>query len=216
MDIKDCKFGTRVVCTNPDYDNVIPVGAVGTIIENNNSISWVSFDDEYSLEQQEVLGYKNCKVMDIEELEVLEESSSKETNIGKLTVSLSTEDTNEIAKDILKIVLNDLNVIISDAIDNLSDGVESNEPQTFFSYYGLSDEALRKIMAEVTEDLMKDCVDLNNTESSSIQTDSHVVTEDSVLTNLLNLIEKATADGDLMSLLNLTTAYQRMKNASTI
>ena len=177
MDIKDCKFGTRVVCTNPDYDNVIPVGAVGTIIENNNIIPWVSFDDEYSLEQKEVLGYKNCKVMDIEEIEVLEESSSKETNIGKLTISLSTEDKEEIAKDILKIVLNDLNVIISDAIDSL---------------------------------------ELNTTESSSMQTDTNVVTEDSVLTNLLNLIEKATADGDLDSLLNLTTAYQRMKSASTI
>ena len=109
-----------------------------------------------------------------------------------------------------------MNVIISDAIDNLYDGVELNEPQTFFSYYGLSDEALRKIMDEVTEDLMKDCVDLNNTESSSMQTDTNVVTEDSILTNLLNLIEKATADGDLESLLNLTTAYQRMKSVSTI
>ena len=61
-----------------------------------------------------------------------------------------------------------------------------------------------------------DSLELNNTESSSMQTDTNVVTEDSVLTNLLNLIEKATADGDLDSLLNLTTAYQRMKIASTI
>ena len=61
-----------------------------------------------------------------------------------------------------------------------------------------------------------DSLELNNTESSSMQTDTNVVTEDSILTNLLNLIDKATADGDLESLLNLTTAYQRMKSVSTI
>ena len=148
--------------------------------------------------------------------DVLDLELCLEDSLSKLTVTISDEDKEEIAKDILKIVLNDLNVIITDAIDNLSDGVESNEPQNFFSYYGLSDEELRKIMDEVTEDLMKDCVDLNNTESSSMQTDTNVVTEDSILTNLLALIEKATVDGDLESLLNLTTAYQRMKSASTI
>ena len=170
MDIKDCKFGTRVVCTNPDYDNVIPVGAVGTIIENNNIIPWVSFDDEYSLEQKEVLGYKNCKVMDIEEIEVLEESSSKETNIGKLTISLSTEDKEEIAKDILKIVLNDLNVIISDAIDSLSndslsddslsnDNEEVKQPvdvPTVASNVDFSEEKLQSMFEEVMKDVMKE------------------------------------------------------------
>ena len=176
MNIKDCKTGTRVVCVECD-DDAVPVGAVGTIIENDTPIPWVSFDELYGVEQKEVYGYPNCKVMELDELAVLKEASSKETNIAKLTVSLSTEDANEIATDILKIVLKDLNVIISDAIDSL---------------------------------------ELNNTESSSMQTDTNVVTEDSILTNLLNLIEKATADGDLESLLNLTAVYQRMKSASTI
>ena len=175
MDIKDCKFGTRVVCTNPDHDNVIPVGAVGTIIENNSTIPWVSFDDEYSLEQKEVLGYKNCKVMDIEEIEVLVERSSKETNIGKLTVSLSTEDANEIAKDILKIVLKDLNVIISDAIESLSndrlsinslsddnlvdDKQEGKQPldvTTAASNVDFSEEKLQSMFEEVMKDVMKE------------------------------------------------------------
>ena len=176
MDIKDCKIGTRVVCVECE-DDVIPVGAVGTVIENGTSVPWVSFDESYGVEQKEVFGYPNCKVMELDELAVLKEASSKETNIGKLTVTISDEDKEEIAKDILKIVLKDLNVIISDAIDSL---------------------------------------ELNNTESSSTQTDTNVVTEDSVLTNLLVLIEKATTDGDLDSLLNLTTAYQRMKSVSTI
>lgn len=121
MDIKDCKIGTRVVCTNPDDETVIPLGAVGTIIENDCTIPWVSFDEDYSIEQQEVFGYSNCKVMELDELTVLEENpseedSSKETNIGKLTVSLATEDLNSIAKDILKVVLQELFV----GIENLS------------------------------------------------------------------------------------------------
>ena len=115
MDIKDCELGTRVICINPDYNNVIPVGAVGTIIENGSTIPWVSFDNVYSAEQQEVCGYKNCKVMGLDEIEVLEENTSEEgstieTNIGKLSVSLATEDVNEIAKDILKVVLQELYV----------------------------------------------------------------------------------------------------------
>ena len=123
------------------------------------------------------MGYSNVYALMLNEIEKVSENFVPEKEIAKLTVSVSVEDKEEIAKDILKIVLQDLYVIIADAIDSL---------------------------------------ELNNTESSSVQTDTNIVTEDSVLTNLLNLIEKATADGDLESLLNLTTAYQRMKNASTI
>ena len=211
MNIEDVKIGTKVKLISTDVTDEY-LGYSSTGMFSIGSVSDViDFGDGYD-------GCENVKLSDgywyaVDDLELLK---APEKDIAKLTVSVSDEDKEEIAKDILKIVLKDLNVIISDAIDNLYDGVESNEPQTFFSYYGLSDEALRKIMDEVTEDLMKDCVDLNNTESSSMQTDTNVVTEDSVLTNLLNLIEKATADGDLDSLLNLTTAYQRMKSASTI
>lgn len=134
MDIKDCKIGTRVVCTNPDYETVIPLGTVGTIIENDCTIPWVSFDNNYSVEQQEVFGYKNCKVMTLEELEVLNENPSKETNIGKLNVSLSTEATNKIAKDILKVVLQD----IYNYIENLSKGLDE----------GSKDEVKESVMTE--------------------------------------------------------------------
>ena len=213
MNIEDVKVGTRVVCLN-DSSGVIPKGAFGIVIEDGDYCPYISWDVKFSEDFFERYGYHNVYALRLTEVEVVEEVEQQ--TLSKLTVTISDEDKEEIAKDILKIVLKDLNVIISDAIDNLYDGVESNEPQTFFSYYGLSDEALRKIMDEVTEDLMKDCVDLNNTESSSMQTDTNVVTEDSILKNLLNLIEKATADGDLESLLNLTTAYQRMKSASTI
>ena len=172
MNIEDCKIGTKVKLISTEVTDEY-LGYNSTEMLSIGSVSQVvDFDDGYD-------GFENVKLSDgywyaVDDLELLKAS---EKEIAKLTVSVSDEDTNEIAKDILKIVLNDLNVIITDAIDSL---------------------------------------ELNNTESSSMQTDSHIVTEDSVLANLLNLIEKATADGDLMSLLNLTTAYQRMKNASTI
>ena len=172
MNIEDCKIGTKVKLISTDvtdeylgYDSteMLSIGSVSQVVD---------FDDGYD-------GCDNVELSDgswyaVDDLELLK---APEKEIAKLTVSVSVEDANEIAKDILKIVLQDLNVIISDAIDSL---------------------------------------ELNNTESSSMQTDTNVVTEDSILTNLLNLIEKATADGDLESLLNLTTAYQRMKSASTI
>ena len=164
MNIKDCKTGTRVVCVECD-DDAVPVGAVGTIIENDTPIPWVSFDEIYGVEQKEVSGYPNCKVMELDELAVLKEASSKETNIAKLTVSLSTEDKEEIAKDILKIVLKDLNVIISDAIDSLSndslsdDNEEFKQPvdvPTVASNVDFSDDKLQSMFEEVMKDVMKE------------------------------------------------------------
>lgn len=172
MNIEDCKLGTKVKLISTDVTDKY-LGYISTeMLSIGNVSEVVDFADGYD-------GCVDVKLSDgswyaVDDLELFK-APEKEFEI--LTVSISTEDTNEIAKDILKIVLNDLNVIISDAIDSL---------------------------------------ELNNTESSSMQTDTNVVTEDSILTNLLNLIEKVTADGDLESLLNLTTAYQRMKSASTI
>lgn len=174
MNIEDVKVGTRVTCLDDDT-GVIPTGALGTIIQDNDDCPYISWDVNFSEYFFEKCGYQNVYALWLNEIEVVEEVEQQ--TLSKLTVTISVEDKEEIATDILKIVLKDLNVIISDAIDSL---------------------------------------ELNNTESSSMQTDTNVVTEDSILTNLLNLIEKVTADGDLESLLNLTTAYQRMKSASTI
>ena len=172
MNIEDVKIGNKVRVISTDVtDEYLGYSATGMFSIGNVS-EVIDFGDGYD-------GCENVKLSDgywyaVDDLELLK---VPEKEIAKLTVSVSGEDKEEIAKDILKIVLKDLNVIITDAIDSL---------------------------------------ELNNTESSSTQTDTNVVTEDSVLTNLLNLIEKATADGDLESLLNLTTAYQRMKSVSTI
>ena len=176
MNIEDVKVGTRVVCLS-DSECVIPSGSWGTVVEDYSECPYISWDDNYSFEQFCYGNHMDTYPLELSEIEKLPETHVPEKEIAKLTVSVSVEDKEEIAKDILKIVLQDLYVIITDAIVSL---------------------------------------EINNTESSSTQTDTNVVTEDSILTNLLNLIEKATADGDLESVLNLTAAYQRMKIASTI
>ena len=131
MDIKDCKIGTRVVCV--DSDGVIPVGAVGTIIENKTTCPLVAWDEYFDDIQFDVNGYENVCAMYLQELDVLEENTSekqaqeeviaKETNLGKLSVSLATEDVNSIAKDILKVVLQELYVGIENISKDLDGGV---------------------------------------------------------------------------------------------
>ena len=87
-----------------------------------------------------------------------------------VAVSVSGEDKNEIAKDILKIVLKDLNVIITDAIDSLSndslsddslsnDNVEFKQPSdvpTVASNVDFSDDKLQSMFEEVMKDVMKE------------------------------------------------------------
>ena len=106
MDIKDCKIGTRVVCVACEGD-VIPVGVVGTILENGTYIPWVSFDENYSAAQYEMFGYKNCKVMELVELEVLKEDSSKDLDENEMKESLVTE------QDVLNNLLNQINLAVN-------------------------------------------------------------------------------------------------------
>ena len=139
MNIEDVKVGTRVVCLN-DSEGVIPTGSWGTIVEDCSECPYISWDDNYSFKQFCYDNHMDTYPLELSEIEKLPETHVPKKEIAKLTVSVSVEDKEEIAKDILKIVLKDLNVIISDAIDSL---------------------------------------ELNNTESSSMQTDTNVVTEDS-------------------------------------
>ena len=117
-------------------------------------------------------GCENVKLSDgswyaVDDLELLK---VPEKEIAKLTVGLSTEDKEEIAKDILKIVLNDLNVIITDAIDSLSNyslssdntsdaNEEVKQPldvPTVASNVDFSDEKLQSMFEEVMKDVMKE------------------------------------------------------------
>ena len=118
MDIKDCKIGTRVVCLKDEAGN-IPMGTLGTIIENNINFPFVAWDEYFNDSQFDREGYKNVCGMYLHEIEVMDEIPTKETNIGKLSVSIAAEDVNEIAKDILKVVLQEL----YDGIEALSDAL---------------------------------------------------------------------------------------------
>ena len=167
MNIEDCKIGTRVVCLN-DSSGVIPKGAFGIVIEDNNYCPYISWDVKFSEDFFERYGYHNVYALRLTEVEVVEEVEQQ--TLSKLTVTISDEDKEEIAKDILKIVLKDLNVIISDAIDSLSndslsndnlsnDNEEIKQPldvPTVASNVDFSDEKLQSMFEEVMKDVMKE------------------------------------------------------------
>lgn len=115
MKIEDVEVGMEVEIVSTLYtddqlcyceNDMLSVGECGEVISvdyNDNSVqlsdgTWFSVRD----------------------LEPCTESREN-TNIGNLTVSISLEDKQEIAKDILKIVLKDFNKVISDAIAQLDD-----------------------------------------------------------------------------------------------
>ena len=164
MNIEDVKIGTRVVCLNGS-SGVIPKGAVGIVIEDGDDCPSVSWEKLFSKEQYNHMGYSNVYALMLNKIEKVSESFVPEKEIAKLTVSVSVEDKEEIAKDILKIVLQDLNVIITDAIDSLSDDSLSNgneevkqslDVPTVASNVDFSDEKLQSMFEEVMKDVMKE------------------------------------------------------------
>ena len=159
MNIEDVKVGTRVVCLN-DSEGVIPTGSWGTIVGEHSDCAHISWDDNYSPEQFCYGNHMDTYPLDLSEIEKLPETHVPEKEIAKLTVSVSDEDKEEIAKDILKIVLKDLNVIISDAIDSLSNGNEEvKQPldvPTVASNVDFSDDKLQSMFEEVMKDVMKE------------------------------------------------------------
>ena len=176
MDIEDCKIGTRVICWN-DSSGVIPKGAVGTVIEDGDDCPYISWEKSFSKDMYNHKGYSNVYALELNKIEKVRESFVPEKEIAKLTVSISVEDKEEIAKDILKIVLQDLNVIITDAIDSLSDDSLSNDSlsidntsdadeevkqpvdvPTLASNIDFSDEKLQHLLEEATKDVMKEII----------------------------------------------------------
>ena len=129
MKIEDIKIGSKVKLISThntdehlgyDLDEMLHVGSVSEVIDFGADI-----DECDNVELSDGYWYA------VEDLELYEESKS----IGKLTVNLSLEDKEEIAKDILKIALQDLNVIISNAIEGLSDEKKEDDvkPELDFS-----------------------------------------------------------------------------------
>ena len=155
MNIEDVKIGTKVKLISTEVTDEY-LGYSATEMFSIGSVSQVvDFDDGYD-------GCDNVELSDgcwyaVDDLELLK---APEKEIAKLAVGLSTEDKEEIAKDILKIVLNDLNVIITDAIDNTSDDSEEvKQPldvPTVASNVDFSEEKLQSMFEEVMKDVMKE------------------------------------------------------------
>ena len=151
MKIEDVKIGSKVKLISTEstdkhlgyiMDEMLHVGSVSEVIDFGADI-----DECDNVELSDGYWYA------VEDLELYEESKS----IGKLTVNLSLEDKEEIAKDILKIALQDLNVIISNAIEDLSNGKEEEiaQPELDFSNEKLQtlfDEAIKEVIKEQMQD----------------------------------------------------------------
>lgn len=165
MNIEDVKVGTRVVCLN-DSSGVIPKGAFGIVIEDGDDCPSVSWEKRFSKEQYNHMGYYNVYALMLNKIEKVSESFVPEKEIATLTVSVSDEDKEEIAKDILKIVLKDLNAIISDAIDSLSNGNEEvKQPldvPTVASNVDFSDDKLQSMFEEVMKEYLRDSINTLN------------------------------------------------------
>ena len=165
MNIEDCKIGTKVKLISTDvtdeylgYDSteMLSIGSVSQVVDFGDE-----FDECDNVELSDGCWYA---VDDLELHEVPNEV------LSKLTVNISLEDKEEIAKDILKIVLKDLNVIITDAIDSLSndnlssDNTSDNKKEvkqpldvpTLASNVDFSDEKLQSMFEEVMKDVMKE------------------------------------------------------------
>ena len=153
MNIEDCKLGTkvRVISTETtdkysiyDGSKMLGVGGVSVVNRIEGKIVLLRDGHWYA-------------VKDLQLYEKLPKDAVPEKEIAKLTVSVSDEDKEEIAKDILKIVLKDLNVIISDSLSN--DNVEFKQPSdvpTVASNVDFSDEKLQSMFEEVMKDVMKE------------------------------------------------------------
>lgn len=151
MKIEDVKIGTKVKLISTentdehlgyDSDFMLNVGSVSEVVDFGDE-----GDECDNVELSDGYWYA------VEDLELYEESKS----IGKLTVNLSLEDKEEIAKDILKIALQDLNAIISNAIEGLSDEKKEDDvkPELDFSNEKLQtlfDEAIKEVIKEQMQD----------------------------------------------------------------
>ena len=128
MKIEDVEVGMKVKLISTLFtddelgyheDGMLSVGDTGEVVCVDCDDNSVRFSDYYWYSVKDLEPYKES----YSEAQQVPDNA----NIGNLTVSISLEDKQEIAKDILKIVLNDFNKVISDAIDQLD--VDDNDDE---------------------------------------------------------------------------------------
>lgn len=157
MKIEDVEVGMKVKLISTFHtddrliyceDFMLSVGGIGevTLVDVKDNTVYLS----------------DCYWYSVEDLESYSEAQQNSDNIdiGNLTVSISLEDKQEIAKDILKIVLNEFNKVISDAIaqldvdDNEDEAVEIKQAENVLSQFtdqkmtGIVEQALKEAFKE--------------------------------------------------------------------
>lgn len=152
MKIEDVKIGSKVKLISTevtdehlgyDMDGMLRVGSVSEVVD----FGWC-FGDCHNVELSDGFWYA------VDDLELYEDAGKV---LSEIKVNVSLEDKEELAKDILKIALQDLNVIISDAIEALSDEgkEEPVQPELDFSNEKLQtlfDEAIKEVIKEQIQD----------------------------------------------------------------
>lgn len=151
MKIEDVEFGSKVKLISTEstdkhlgyiMDEMLRVGSVSEVVD---------FDDDED-------DCHNVKLSDgfwyaVDDLELYEDAGKV---LSEIKVKLSLEDKKEVAKDILKIALQDLHVIISDTIESLSDEKEEDvQPELDLSNEKLQtlfDEAIKEVIKEQMQD----------------------------------------------------------------
>ena len=148
MKIEDVKIGTKVKLISTEhtdehlgYDRyeMLRVGSVSEVVDFG-----VEDDGCHNVELSDGYWYA------VDDLELYEDTGKV---LSEIKVNISLEDKEEIAKDILKIVLRDLNVVISDAIEDLSDDKEEEVAQPELDF---SNEKLQKLFDEAIKEVIKE------------------------------------------------------------
>ena len=165
MKIEDVKIGSKVKLISThntdehlgyDLDEMLRVGSVSEVVDFGADI-----DECDNVELSDGFWYA------VDDLELYEDAGKV---LSEIKVNVSLEDKEVLAKDILKIALQDLNVIISNAIEDLSnDSLSSDNTSeaieevkqpvdvpTVASNVDFSEEKLQSMFEEVMKDVMKE------------------------------------------------------------
>ena len=152
MKIEDVKIGTKVKLISTEHTDehlgydvheMLRVGSVSEVVDFG-----VEDDGCHNVELSDGYWYA------VDDLELY--TDTKEV-LSEIKVSVSLEDKEELAKDILKIALQDLNAIISNVIEDLSDGKEEEVTQSELDFSNeklqtLFDEAIKEVIKEQMQD----------------------------------------------------------------
>ena len=150
MKIEDIKIGTKVklISTHNTDEHLgynqyemLCVGSVSEVVdfgEEGDECHNVGLSDGYWYA--------------VDDLELYQDTGKV---LSEIKVNISLEDKEVLAKDILKIALQDLNVIISDAIESLSDDKEEDDVESELDF---SNEKLQTLFDEAIKEVIKEQV----------------------------------------------------------